>query len=69
MLAGSPADQVVLHCGEVGWRIVGADAAFVVAEDHIHYPVHAFDAPVFANSVGGLAGTDRAIGQVESGFA
>jgi hypothetical protein len=28
-----------------------------------------FDAPMFANGIGGLAGTDGAIGQVERGFA
>jgi hypothetical protein len=28
-----------------------------------------FDTPIFANGIGGLAGTDGAIGQVERGFA
>jgi hypothetical protein len=28
-----------------------------------------FDAPMFANGIGGLAGTDGAIGQIERGFA
>jgi hypothetical protein len=32
--AGSPSDQIVhvLEGGEVGWRVLGADAAFVVAK-------------------------------------
>ena len=31
----------VLEGGEVGGRIIRADAAFVVAEDHVHHPVQA----------------------------
>ena len=29
----------VLDDGEIGWRAVLADAAFVVSEDHVHHPV------------------------------
>jgi hypothetical protein len=31
----------VLEGCEVGGRVIGSDAAFVVAEDHIHHPVQA----------------------------
>ena len=40
---GSP-DWVEGHVfdgGEVGWGVIGADAALVVAESHIHDPVQA----------------------------
>jgi hypothetical protein len=42
VLAGGSADQVVSHVfdgGEIGRRMVGAQPAFVVAENHIHNPV------------------------------
>ena len=42
VLSGGPSDQVVGHVfygGEVGGSVIGADAAFVVAEDHVHDPV------------------------------
>src|SRR3954467_13929188 len=42
VLAGRSAREVqrhVLDDGEVGWGVVGSDAAFVIAEDHIHDPV------------------------------
>ena len=44
VLSGGPSDEVVGHVlegGEVGRRIVGSNAAFVVAEDHVHHPVEA----------------------------
>src|SRR3954466_1024405 len=51
VFAGRFADQVVSHmldgC-EVGGGVLGADAAFVIAEHHVHDPVHAFDCPVGA---------------------
>ena len=31
----------VLEGGEVGGRVIGSDAAFIVAEDHIHHPMQA----------------------------
>jgi hypothetical protein len=31
---------------EVGGGVLGADAPFVIAEHHVHDPVHAFDRPV-----------------------
>src|SRR4051794_8805950 len=46
-------EQVVGHVpegGEVGGSVLGADAAFVVAEGHVHDPVEAvFDRPVRAD--------------------
>src|SRR4051812_21598963 len=44
VLAGGSARQVQRHVfdgGEVGWGVVGSDAAFVIAEDHVHDPVQA----------------------------
>src|SRR3954462_7483183 len=34
---------------EVGGGVIGSAAAFVIAEDHVHDPVHAFDRPVGAD--------------------
>ena len=31
----------MLDGGEIGGGVIGADPAFVVAEDHIHHPVQA----------------------------
>ena len=42
VLAGGFSDQVVCHVlygGEVGGSVIGTDATFVVAEDHVHDPV------------------------------
>jgi hypothetical protein len=40
----------VLYGGEVGWRMTGSDAALVVAEKHVHYPVQAvLNRPVAAH--------------------
>ena len=48
---------------------VAADARGIFAEGDIAGVVLlVFNAPVFAHGFGGLAGTDGAIGQVESGF-
>ena len=53
VFARSFSDQVVGHVlerGEIGGSMIGADTAFVVAKDHIHYPVEAvFDSPMAAN--------------------
>src|SRR4051794_22179816 len=50
VLAGRSARQVQRHVfdgGEVGWGVVGSDAAFVIAEDHVHDPVQAIlDGPM-----------------------
>ena len=60
----------VLCDGEIGWGVIGSDAGFVVAENHVHDPMQTvFDAPVGADGgcdeVGGIAQR----GDVESGFA
>ena len=56
---GSP-DQVeghVLDGGEVGRGVIGADAAFIVTEHHVHDPMKAvLNHPVGANSRSELAG-------------
>ena len=39
----------VFHGGEIGWSVLGADAAFVIPEDHVHDPVHAFHRPMAAD--------------------
>ena len=55
--------------GKIGGRVAGADAAFVVAEDHIHDPVQAvLYRPMLANDGAKLLG---GVGQgcdVEAGF-
>ena len=49
---------------------VAADARGIFAEgDVADVVLFVFDTPMFANGIGGLAGTDGAIGQVERGFA
>src|SRR5450759_5294162 len=42
IFAGGFSDQIEGHVsqrGEIGGGVVGADTAFVVAEDHVHHPV------------------------------
>lgn len=42
VFAGRFSDQIEGHVperGEIGGGVIGADTAFVVAEDHIHHPV------------------------------
>ena len=42
VFAGGFSDEIegdVLERGEIGGRMIGADATFVVAEDHVHHPV------------------------------
>ena len=39
--------------GEVGWGVVGSDAAFVITEDHVHDPVQAvLDGPMASHDHG-----------------
>src|SRR4051812_34483905 len=56
VLAGRSARQVQRHVfdgGEVGGGVVGSDAAFIVAEDHIHDPVQAvLDGPMASHDHG-----------------
>ena len=53
VLASGFSDEVLGHVfdgGEVGGSVIGADAALVVAEDHVHHPVEAvFDRPMAAD--------------------
>ena len=53
VFARSFSDQVVSHVfdgGEVGGGVFGADAAFVIAEDHVHDPVQTvFHRPMTAD--------------------
>src|SRR5438105_3028897 len=53
VLARGVSDEVVGHVlygGEVGRGVIGADAALVVAEDHVHHPVETvLDRPVAAD--------------------
>lgn len=43
----------VLHGGEVGRRVIGADACLVVAENHVHDPMQAvLDSPMSAHDRG-----------------
>src|SRR5260221_11384513 len=37
-LSGEIISDMAAGC-EIGWRVVGSDAAFVVAKDHVHDPV------------------------------
>ena len=52
-MSGGFADEVVGHVfegGEVRGGLIGADAAFVVAEEHVHDPVQAvLDRPMVAD--------------------
>src|SRR4051794_30730264 len=56
VLAGGSARQVQRHVfdgGEVGWGVVGSDAAFVIAEDHVHDPVQTvLDGPMASHDHG-----------------
>src|ERR1035437_8796838 len=53
VLAGSLSDEIMGHVfdgGKIGWGVIGSNAALVVAEDHVHYPVQAvLDCPVTAD--------------------
>jgi hypothetical protein len=60
----------VLCDGEIGWSVIGSDAGFVIAENHVHDPMQTvLDAPVGSDGgcddVGGIAQR----GDVEPGFA
>ena len=63
VLAGRPADQVeghVLDGGEIGGSVIGPNAAFVIAEDHVHNPMQAvFDGPMCTNDRSELGGQPR----------
>jgi hypothetical protein len=44
----------VFDGGEVGWGVIGADAALVVAESHIHDPVQSLASGCGPKPLGGL---------------
>jgi len=50
-------------------RVAAYARGIFVEGDIAGVVVFVFDAPMFTNGIGGLAGTDGAIGQVERGFA
>ena len=61
----SPEAQGILAGG-----VIGSDAAFVVAEDHVHHPVQAvLDRPVAADDGADLACEPGERGDVEAGLA
>jgi hypothetical protein len=39
----------VFHGGEIGGSVIGANAALVIPEDHVHDLVHAFHRPMAAD--------------------
>ena len=60
----------VLEGGEIGGRVIGSDAAFVVAENHVHHPVETvLDRPVAADDGAELACEPCQRGDVEAGLA
>ena len=73
VLARRFSDEVVGHVlegGEIGGGVIGADAAFVVAEDHVHDPVQAvLDCPMAADDRPELAGQPHQGGDVKARLA
>lgn len=69
VLAGSLSNEVVGHvfdCGEIGGRVIGSEAALVVAEDHIHDPMQAIlDRPMSAHDRSQEVGQQDQRGDVE----
>ena len=60
----------VLEGGEIGGRVIGSDAAFVVAENHVHHPVETvLDRPVAADDGAEPACEACQRGDVEAGLA
>ena len=72
IFAGGFSDQVVGHVFEgceVGGRVIGADAAFVVAEHHVHHPVQAvLDRPMTSDDGAELACQPCQRSDVEAGL-
>lgn len=46
----------VFDGGEIGRGMFGSDTAFVVCEEAVHQPVHAFDGPMAPDDVTELVG-------------
>ena len=60
----------VFQGGEIGWRVIGAEAALIVAEHHVHPPIQAvFDGPMAADDGTDLVGEPHERGHGEAGFA
>jgi hypothetical protein len=59
----------VLDGGEIGGSVIGSNPALVVAKDHVHDPVHAFDRPVVADDGSKAAGGQGERGDVEARLA
>ena len=72
-LAGRSSDRVegdVLDGGEIGRGVLGADTAFVIAEDHVHNPMQAvLDRPMSTDNWPDLGGEPDQGRDVEAGLA
>ena len=72
-LAGRSSDQVegdVLDGGEIGRGVLGADRAFVIAEDHVHDPMQAvLNRPMSTDNRPDLGGEPDQGRDVEAGLA
>ena len=71
-MPGAPADQIVSHVlegREIGGSVISADAAFVVAKNHVHNPMQAvFHTPMPPHDRPELAREPDQGGQVEAGL-
>ena len=60
----------VLDRGEVGGRMIGSDAAFIVTEDHVHHPVEAvLNGPMTSDDRSDLVSEPDQRGEIEARFA
>ena len=68
-----PSDQIMGHVldrGEVGGRMIGSDAAFIVTEDHVHHPVEAvLNGPMTSDDRSDLVSEPDQRGEIEARFA
>src|SRR5260370_12926720 len=65
-LPGEIVGDVPAGC-EIGWGVVGSDAAFVVAKDHVHDPVQGvLDGPVRADHRPDHSGQHHQRGDIEA---
>ena len=68
-LAGEIVGEVAAGC-EIGWRVVGHDAAFFVAKDHVHDPAQGvLDGPVGADHRADRSSQHHQRGDVEACLA
>jgi hypothetical protein len=66
-----PAQQFVgdmFDGDEVCRCMFGAHPAFIVAEAHVHQPMHAFDGPMAPHGIGELVGLFCGRGDVKAGL-